>query len=204
MTVTDTGSAPAETAEPRPAPGTPRRWPLVVAIGVAVVFAVAAAALALLAAREDDPQGDLRAAAGAFGEVLVTYDHRDPQRHREAVLDRATGAFAAEYEEAFDGGLGQLIEQLEASSRGFVKDVYTTEVQRGQALAIVVLDVETTGTSGPRRLFDVYVRLTMIQVEGEWLVDDVTDLSFGADGGGGALPPGADEGATPSTSTSLP
>jgi len=186
-----------------PVGATGRRWPLVVAVAAAIVLGLVAVVLALLLARDEDPQRDLRVAAGSFGEVLVTYDHQDPQRHRQAVLDRATGSFAAEYEEAFDSGLGQLIEQLEASSQGFVKDVYTTEVQRGQALAIVVLDVETTGTGGPRRLFDVYVRLTMLEVDGEWLVDDVADLSFGA-AGGGRLRTEADEGAPASTATSLP
>ncbi len=119
------------------------------------------------------------------------------------MLEQVTSSFAGEYERAFDQGLGQLIEQLEATSRGFVKDVFTTDVARGQALAIVVLDEETSGTTGPRRLFDVYVRLTMIQVDGQWLVDDVTDLSFGS-GGSGPVPPGVTEGAPASPSTSLP
>lgn len=174
---------------------------------LAAVLAVVAIVLVLLLARSDEGDDELRSAAGSFAEVLVTYDHRDPQQHREAVLAQATGSFAGEYEEAFDQGLGQLIEQLEASSRGFVKDIFTTEVERGQALAIVVLDVETTGTSGPRRLFDVYVRLTMIEVDGDWLVDDVTDLTFGSGpgaGGAGSPAPDVTEGAPTSSSTSLP
>lgn len=204
MTVTDTDpDAQPELTTPAPAADRtrPRRGPLVAAVAAAAVFAVLAAVLAVLLASERDPAEELRAAAGEFGEVLVTYDHTDPEVHRRAVVERSTASFADEYESAFDEGLGELITELEASSQGFLKDVFLTEVQRGQALAIVVLDVESDGSAGPRRLFDVYVRLTMIKLDGEWLVDDVTDLSFGAEAGGGT---GVTADTTPSPSTSVP
>lgn len=188
----------------QPAPrGTPRsgRGALVAAVVAAVAFAAAAAVLGILVASEDDRAEDLRRAAGEFAEVLVTYDHADPDAHRRSIVERATASFAAEYGSAFDEGLGQLITELQASSQGLVKDVYVTEVQRGQALAIAVLDVETDGTTGPRRLFDVYVRLTMIELDGDWLVDDVTDLSFG--GGPGPLPDVTGT-TTPTTAPSIP
>lgn len=206
MAVTDSDldaqAEPTDTQVPGSSTG-PRRSVLVAAVAAALVFAALAAVLAVLLASEDDPADELRTAAGEFGELLVTYDHGQPEAHRRAVVERATASFADEYGSAFDEGLGQLIADLEASSQGFLKDVYVTEIQRGQALAIVVLDVESDGTAGPRRLFDVYVRLTMIQLDGEWLVDDVTDLSFGAGPG-----PGPGEGVTgdttSSTSTSVP
>ncbi|MGV3759054.1 MAG: hypothetical protein ACO1PW_05850 [Actinomycetota bacterium] len=201
-TETDRGPEP-EAPHPAPvasSPG-PRRAPLVAAVAAAVVFALVAAVLGVLLAAEEDPAEDLRAAAGEFAEVLVTYDHTDPESHRRAVVERATASFASEYESAFEQGLGQLINDLEASSRGFLKDVYATNVEQGQALAIAVLDVESDGSAGPRRLFDVYVRLTMIEVEGEWMVDDVTDLSFGA---GGQAASDVTSDTTSTTSTSLP
>ena len=184
----------------------PRRGPrsraLVLAVAVALVLAGVATVLGVLLVRAGgDDLDELRTAAGEFGEALVTYDHEDPDAHRDAVLDRATGSFAGEYEEAFDRGLGELITDLEATSQGFVKDVYVTEVDRGQALAIVVMDIENDGSGGPRTLFDVYVRLTMIEVDGTWLVDDVTDLSFGSGAGIGA---GVTEDTAPTTATSVP
>jgi len=184
------------------AAGRRTRPALVLAVSLAVVLAVVAAVLAvLLAAEEDDADEDLRRAAGEFGELFVSYDHEDPEAHRDAVLARSTGAFRGEYETAFDEGLSDLITELGATSQGFLKDVYLTEVDRGQALAIVVLDIETDGASGPNTLFDVYIRLTLVSVDGRWLVDDVTDLSFGGTAGGpSAGPPGA----TTTTSTSVP
>jgi len=200
--VTDVAHEPAPASdEPGPTPPRRRSPGLLAAIVAAVVFGLIAAVLAVLLAQDDDPSATVRATAGAFGEILVTYDHQDPEAHRAAVVERSTASFASEYEAAFEQGLGQLIVDLEASSQGFLKDVYVTEVDRGQALAIVVLDVESDGTAGPRRLFDVYVRLTMIEVDGEWLVDDVTDLSFGGEAGGGG---GVTSDTTTSTSTSVP
>jgi Mce-associated membrane protein len=201
VAVTDVAHEPAPADEPGQAPARRRSASLVAAVAAAVVFGLIAAVLAVLLAQEEEPSTKVRATAGEFGEILVTYDHEDPEAHRAAVVERSTASFASEYEAAFEQGLGQLIVDLEASSQGFLKDVYVTEVDRGQALAIVVLDVESDGTAGPRRLFDVYVRLTMIEVDGEWLVDDVTDLSFGGGPGTGG---GVTSDTTTSTSTSLP
>jgi hypothetical protein len=171
-----------------------RRSPaLILAVTLAVLFGLAAAALGVLAAQDDgtDPRlDDVRRAAGQFGEALVTYDFRDPDAHRSAVLALSTGSFRQEYEDAFDQGLAQVITEAEATSTGFVKDIYVSELDEERAQAIVVVDIEHTGTGGPRTLFDVYFRLTFVEVDGDWKVDQVTDLNF-------------DAGATP-TSTTLP
>lgn len=187
-------------ASPSPPGRGPSRRALVAAVAAAVVFAVASAVLAvLLAAREGEHgQADVRRAAGEFAEIFVTYDHDEPEAHRDAVLARSTGSFREEYESAFDEGLRELITRLGATSRGFVQDIYLTEVDSGQALAIVVVDIETTSTSGTRSLQDVYMRLTMVSVDGRWLVDDVADLSFA----GTARPSDAVTDDTSSTSSS--
>ena len=165
-------------------PGRPRRSAaLVLAISLAVVFAVLAAVAGVIAAggSDGDPQAeDVREAAGAFATAFVTYDHTDPDAHRDQVLGLATGSFAGEYEDAFDQGLRQLITESEAVSEGFVKDVYVSEVDEAQAQAIVVVDIQHDGAGGPRTLYDVYFRLTFVQVDGAWKVDEVTDLNFDA------------------------
>lgn len=172
------------------------RAPFVLAVTLAVVFAVAAAILAVIAVGgtdADDRSDALRRTAGEFGEALVTYDYREPEAHREEVLSYATGAFRDEYEEAFDQGLGKLITQVEATSQGFVKDVYLSEIDEERAQAVVVVDIEHDGTGGPRTLYDVYFRVTFVEVDDTWKVDDVTDLNFDT---GGAAPR--------STTTSIP
>lgn len=179
--------APSADAAPARGPG------FVVACSLAVLFALAAVALGLLLLVQDgegEDLSDLRQAAGRFGEALVTYDFHDPEAHRDAVLDLATGSFRQDYEDAFDRGLGQIITQVQAVARGSVNDVFLTSVDDEQAQAIVSLDIEVTGTSGERTLLDQYVLLTLVRVAGEWKVDQVTDLSF----------PGSDTGAPPVTS----
>ena len=182
------------------APAT-RSAPMVLAVTLAVVFAVAAAVLGVLLADErgsgDDAQDELRRSAGEFAETLVSYDFRDPEAHRDAVLEQSTGSFREQYDAAFDQGLGDLITDLEATSEGHVKEVFLTEVEDHQALAVVVLDVVTEGASGRNPLYDVYIRLTLIEIDGEWMVDNVVDLSFG-----GQAVPGAT--GTGSTTTSVP
>jgi Mce-associated membrane protein len=205
VTSGSTGRGADEGAPSAPGPDRPRGGALVLAISLAVVFAGLAAVLAVvLAGRggEDEEAAELRAAAGRFGEALVTYDHRDPDAHRDAVLGFATGSFREEYEDAFDQGLGEVIAEVEATSVGHVKDIYLSAIDAEQAQAIVVVDIEHSGAGGSSTLYDVYFRLTLVEVGGEWKVDQVTDLNFDTGGGAGATtPPIAPTG---STTTSVP
>jgi Mce-associated membrane protein len=174
---------------------------LILVTSLAVALAVSVAVLAVLLAGDDDGPDrvdEVRRAAGTFGEALLTYDHRDPEAHRDQVLSLSTGSFREEYEDAFDEGLGPVISGAEAVSRGVAKDVYVSELGEADAQAIVVLDVDVTGIAGPRTLRDFYVRLTFVEVQGEWKVDQVTDLNF--DPGAASTPT---TGAPDSTTTSI-
>ena len=153
----------------------------VLVTSLAVALAVAVAVLAVLLAGDDGGSeriDEVRQAAGTFGEALLTYDYQDPDAHRDKVLALSTGSFRQEYEEAFDAGLGPMISGAEAVSKGVAKDVYVSELGEADAQAIVVLDIEITGIAGPRTLRDFYVRLTFVEVKGEWKVDQVTDLKI--------------------------
>jgi hypothetical protein len=163
------------------APTTRRSAAFILVTSLAVALAVAVAVLAVLVAGDDggsDRLEGVRKAAGTFGEALVTYDYHDPDAHRDAVLALATGSFRQEYQDAFDQGLAEVITEVEAVSTGTAKEVYVSELGEADALAIVVLDVDVTGVSGPRTQRDLYIRLTFVEVEGEWKVDQVTDLNF--------------------------
>jgi Mce-associated membrane protein len=178
----------------------------VLAVSLAVAFGLLAAVLAVLLADArsdaDDAASDLRRTAGQFGEALVTYDHRDPEAHRDAVLGMATGSFREEYEDAFEGELVQIITEVEAVSQGFVKDVFVSEIDEESASAVVVVDVEHDGAAGPRTLYDIYFRLTFVRVGGDWKVDQVIDLNFGAGPAGGETDVTTDT--TGTTTTSVP
>jgi hypothetical protein len=180
--------------------GGPRSAALVLAVSLAVVFGIVAAVLAVLVAGDDggsQADDELRAAAGAAAEALLTYEFEDPEAHRDAVLGLATGSFRSEYEDAFDQSLRELITQVQASSEGFAKEIYVSAIDEERAEAIVVTDVTRDGAGGPRTLFDIYMLLTFVEVDGEWKVDQVTDLNFRAEGSN-------DAGAGSTTSTSAP
>ena len=200
--MTDPATEPATDPVPEPS-GTPPRSPaLVLAISLAVVFAVAALVLGVLLAGDDDGDGraaSLRRAAGEVAETLLTYDYEDPDAHRDAVLALATGSFRSEYERAFDQNLRELITQVQASSEGVAKETYIAEIDEERGEAIVLADVTRDGAGGPRIVPDIYMLLSFVEVDGEWKVDQVTDLNFDEQGSAGA---GA--GTTSSTAAPVP
>ena len=181
MTVEDAESADHDEADvalaARGSPG------YVLAVVLCVVFGLAAIVLAVVAAGagDDGESGDrqaVRRVAGQFGEALLTYDHRDLAGHRERVLVTATTSFADEYEEAFSESLSALIEETKASSTATVKDIFLSELDEGTAEAILVADLRLTGAGGPRTVSDVYFKLELVRIDGEWKVDDVVSPNF--------------------------
>ena len=195
--MTDTTTDPVVPTDPAPA-SSPRSPVLVLAISLAVVFAIAAAVLGVVAAGDggsDHREESLRRAAGQVGQALLTYDYNDPDAHRDRVLALATGSFRKEYSDQFDQGLRELITKVQAKSEGFVKDVYVSEIDDERAEAVVVSDVTRDGAGGKRTLYDIYILLTFVDVDGTWKVDQVTDLNFATNG--------ADTSAT-TTSTPVP
>ncbi len=182
----------SEPAEPTVEPRQARGPGFILAVSLAVVFGIAAVVLAALLAGEDDGGtlglrtdsgvSELQRAAGTFTEALFTYDHQDPDAHRDAVLALSTGSFTEEYEDSFDRGLRQLMTQVQASSEGTVKEIYLSEADDGRAEVIVVADAVQDGAGGPRTVYDLYVKLTMVEVDGQWKVDDLVDLNFPVSG----------------------
>jgi hypothetical protein len=198
-------AAPAPVEGPAGDPPARRSRALLAAVALAVVFAVAAAVLAVLVAQgsDDSELESVRETAGRFGAALVTYDYHHPKTHRDAVLAFATGSFREEYQDAFDQGLSQVITEVKAVSTGYVKDVYVSAVDEERAQAIVAVDIEHEGTSGRNTLYDVYFRLTMVRVHGAWKVDQVTDLNFDTGSGAGSTPAADAESTTTTTASAV-
>jgi hypothetical protein len=189
----DTSAEDAAEEERAPAGAGPTRPPaLVLAVSLAVLFGVLAAVFAILAVSGDDGEGgrvgDLRRTAGEMAEAFFTWDYQDLDAHRDRVLALATGSFRSSYDEEFDGSLRELITTTESTSQAFVNDVYVSEIDEERAEAVVVVDLEQTGTGGPRTTPDIYLLITFVEVDGDWKVDDVTDpfpIRSAPDGAGG-------------------
>ena len=194
-------SADAEGSSDPPRPDRRRRWqralrPTLAALLVVVLVVTAAVAVAAnrrvqSLEHDRDRQRQVERSAAVFGEALLSYDYRDLEGTVQRVLRLSTPQFAAQYEEAFDGGLSVLITEVQGTATAEAKDVYVGEVGPGRAVAIVVLDSVVDGTTGQRTRTDSYVRLVLRRRDEAWKVDEVTNLNFG--------PP-----STPSPTTTAP
>lgn len=162
-----------------------RRTVPVGAFAVAVIVAVALAGLALFALVTGDGSGggdadrEVRLAAGRFSERFLTFEHDELDVWKQDVLALATGGFAEEVEEV-ESGLRTLIAESELDATTQVTDIFTGEVERGAVEVVVVYDRELRGGGPGRSESDRYLQLTMLRIDGEWLVDNVIDIASAA------------------------
>lgn len=166
---------------------------LVVAIMVAAALAIlAVVALSVGDGGADRDLADARLAAGRFGERFLTFEHDGLDQWKSGVLSLSTGGFSKEVDEVEDG-LRRLIGEAELDATTQVTEIFMGEIDRGTVSAVLLYDRDLRSASGTRSESDRYLQLTLLQVDGEWLVDNVIDIAT-AD----ALAP------SPATTTSTP
>lgn len=194
------GAAPAQ--ESPEAPKTVSRTAFRAAVALAVVFFIGTVVAAIFAAqqhrqlqRSKDARAGVEQVASRFASAVLTYDYRDLDKTKNAVLALSTGKFRTDYEQNF-GGLSALFTATKGQSTATVKDVFVSAIDKDTATAIVVLDERGQGTSGQRLNVDWYLRLSLVKVKGKWRVDDLINLNFA---GQGAQPVPAPAGQTTPT-----
>jgi hypothetical protein len=151
----------------------------VAVVGLALVAASQRATLA----EERDDRKEIERVSGELATALLTYDYEDLEASRDRVLSRATGKFRKEYESAFESGLKTLLTETKATSKGTVTDIYLSDIQDSTASTIVVANAVADGTAGRRASLASYIQLDLVEVEGRWRVDGVTNLTFGQTAG---------------------
>src|SRR4051794_16061902 len=173
--------APPEEEAP---PKTVSRAAFRAAVALAAVFFVGTVVAAIFAAqqhsqlqRSKDARAGVEQVASRMTSALLTYDYRDLDKTKKAVLGLASGKFRTDYEQNF-GGLASLFTTTKGQSTATVKDVFVSSIDNDTATAIVVFDERTQGTSGPHLNVDLYLRLSLVKQKGQWRVDDVTNLNF--------------------------
>ncbi len=168
-----------------------RRTVPVGAFAVAVIVAVALAGLAVFASASaggsDAGDREVRLAAGRFSERFLTFDHDELDVWKQDVLALSTGGFAEEVEEV-ESGLRTLIAESELDAVTQVTDLFVGDVERGAVEVVVVYDRELRGGGPGRSESDRYLQLAMLRIDGEWLVDNVTDIAS-ATGAEGSVAP---------------
>ena len=147
---------------------------------VAVLVALALGILSVFALSTEGGSGDeledARFAAGRFAERFLSFDDQALDQWKDDVLALATGGFAEEVDEV-EEGLRRLIAEAELDARAEVTDIFVGDLERGSIEAVVIYDRELRGSSGSRDESDRYMQLSMLLVDGEWLVDNVIDIA---------------------------
>lgn len=182
-------------AEPN-APGaatveTRRRW-LLPALAALLVFTTALAlTFALLWQRSAETEpGDVRnfllselpsveSRARELVTLLMNYDSTNIDERPNEIRPLATGRFLEQYNELVGQGLGELLEEAAASSRG---DIITgpdvSFRSPTEAIAITRVSQTTQSNENPGGQSFLYVlKLTLIKTSEGWLADEVEILS---------------------------
>lgn len=159
--------------------------PAILAFVLAAVFAVTTVLLAFIAVglksdkdELDDTRREVETASGRFVQALVDYRFDEPASLHDDVVALSADPFT----DQFEAGVPQiqaLNESLGRVSRATVKDVFVASVESGEATAIVVYDaVETFADREPIPYQNVYVRLGLVRLDGDWKVNDVINLNL--------------------------
>lgn len=202
MTDDATEFAPSDHGQPPTAAREPRTVPA----GAFVAAVLVAGALGILAivalagggAGGDRNADDARFAAGRFAERFLTFEHDALDDWKAGVLSLSTGGFTNEVKEV-EEGLRRLIGESELDATTQVTEIFVGDVDNGTVSVVLIYDRDVNGASGTRSETDRYMQLEMNLVDGEWLVDNVLDISTA--GGLGDPDPGPVDDATTSTST---
>jgi hypothetical protein len=191
--------APVEASEPEHRPG--RSVPAVAFVAAVMVAAVlgilALVSLSVGGSGEGDDSREARLAAGRFAERFLTFEHDEVDDWKADVLALSTGGFSEEVEDVEDG-LRQVTGEAELVVEARVTDIFIGEIDRGAVEAVLIYDRDLRDAGGTRRETDRYMQLSMLQVDGEWLVDEVVDIAT-AGGLGGADPAPAEPSSTSTT-----
>ena len=188
--VSDTGDEQPHPSPAQPVGGSVRRWQLAVAfllalsIGLGFLTAIQSSNVN----RERDREAAVRRVAAAMGTALLSYDYTHLEKGKQDVLRLATGTFRRQYNEAFTGGLDELLKETKATSQVREAEVLLGEVGEDGATAIVILDTIVSGTAGTNRSLVSYVRLDLVRTGERWLVNAVTNLNLGQPTGGTGAP----------------
>ncbi|HVE95150.1 MAG TPA: hypothetical protein VNB24_09530 [Acidimicrobiales bacterium] len=179
----------AVASEPDATPGG-RGWRFAVAVLAALTIGLAfvAAIQTSRVSRDQDRDADVRRTAAAMGTALLTYDYTRLDEAKNNVLELATRTFRNQYNEAFDGGLDELLKSTKATSEVEETEVFISEIGDDQASALVRVDVTVSGTAGTNRSLVSYVRLDLVRASGRWLVNAVTNLNLGQPAASGPAP----------------
>ncbi|KRA38870.1 MULTISPECIES: hypothetical protein [unclassified Nocardioides] len=182
--VDDTGAADTDAA-----PRSDRRWPILCAVLALLLIAAAVGCFVLAQDRSDlEDRASAESAATEEAERIVvswlTYDYRTYEDDMTWVTSSGTEKFQKEYSpEALEGLREKMIGPQELVSRGRVVNSAATTKDAEHVRVLVFTDQTLTdkdirsGGAEPLHARSG-VELSMVRVDGKWLVDEMVQLQF--------------------------
>jgi hypothetical protein len=203
--VDDAAAGPDEPREPDPPPGRAawRRWGWLLPW---VLLALALVAIVLLALQtqqlqaDDAAREDVERISGTFMLTLTNWDGTESMAEtREELRAAGTDRFAGEVDELF-GTTEDLagLAEIGARSEGEVRRSFVQEVDGDRASTlVVVLQRLSSDMSDQPEIAVRYAEIELLEVGGEWRVDDVELLvdATQQEPGDAAVTPSAEDGA---------
>jgi hypothetical protein len=185
-------------AGPAAATGGRRRMPALVLV-LALLCVGAAAGVGLLLWQRLNPghvDSSIFAATRSGIEAVYAFDYRDSEASVQGKLDVLTGDLRDEYEQDLtQGGIIETYEQVSATTRYEVLDVGLQQVNKAQDTATLVVfgqyvvesvnsgsqpapeGSECQVTPGGAQSCTQTVRVTVVDVDGDWKISDLTLLT---------------------------
>jgi Mce-associated membrane protein len=128
-------------------------------------------------------------AATGMATAFLNIDYKDLETTREAVLERATGAFEKQYEKSFDG-LTKLTQRAKSVQTGEVVWAGLSSVDDDSATVFLAANTKVTNINSPTPQAKSYrVQIELELVDDEWLARDLRFIDAAAPEG--AVPDGA-------------
>jgi hypothetical protein len=177
-----------ETTPARPAGASRLPWILA---GILLITTIAFAVVAAVVSSDSDEQSgerrEIEELAGAFAEELLVFDPADVEGQRDRVLALSAPPFTNEFEEAYRLLISPAAASVTDITQPTITAIFVGEIDGGTASAIVVYNRSQISAEDTRITeLNVYMRLGMIDVDGEWRVNDVINLTFPSGGSGTA------------------
>ena len=179
----ETDPVPPAGSEAEPATAGRRRRGLLapLALGLLVVLLLVAGAFLLREVRENDQVETARrealAAARSHAVKLLSYDYRTLEKDFAAATAVTTGRFRSQYEETTTEAVGPSAAEYKVVVEADVRTLGVADASPDRVVVVAFINQTTTSTrvEGPK-LDQNRVRLTLVEVDGRWLVSDVDAL----------------------------
>jgi hypothetical protein len=167
--------------------------PFVVAVGVAIGFALLATVMTVsyIKLRSDkstdsSDRTTVATTASRAAEAMTSLDASGPNKEQADVIRQlGTDPFIEQYVQGIES-IRKLFGPLKVTSeRGTVTNVYVSDIEKDQAEVIVVVDLVLVAET-PKVVPNQYLRVHLAKLSGQWKVDNVEDLnvSLAASGAG--------------------